>query len=105
MILQVSTTYIDVSNFRLLFFCPSLFLLVFFGILYFNVIITNKKKINKSFLSTAVDYPVENLNSDCVNLNFGFLSHIKRPSSWSVPCILIAYFLQFILCGSDRIRF
>ena len=37
------------------------------------------------------------LNSDYVNLNFGCLSHIKRPWSWSVPCVMINYFLQSVV--------
>ena len=34
---------------------------------------------------------------DYVNLNFGCLSHIKRPWSWSVTCIMINYYLQSVV--------
>ena len=37
------------------------------------------------------------LNSDYVDLNFGCLSHIKRPWRWSVTCIMINYYLQSVV--------
>ena len=45
-----------------------------------------------------VDYTVESFKLWLyVNLNFGCLSHIKRPWSWSVTCIMINYFLQSVV--------
>ena len=50
-----------------------------------------------SFLSSGQIIRWRVLNSDYVNLNFGCLSHIKRPWSWSVTCIMINYYLQSVV--------